>query len=118
MKYLCLGFLDVQAFGALSEEEQRAYLQPCFAQCEKMRATGKIRAEQGLDMSRVRSIRTRGGRSKVTDGPYAETKEQVASYFVIEAETIDEAVEIASLHPAALFGEEYGFGLEVRPIRE
>lgn len=118
MKYLCLGYLNVHAFDALSKEQQRAYLEPCFSQCEVMRATGKIRAEEGLDMSQVRSIRPRKGRPHVTDGPYAETKEHVASYFVVEAGSIDEAVEIASLHPAALFGEEYNFGLEVRPIRE
>lgn len=118
MKFLCLGFLDVQAFGALSAEQQRDTLQPCLAQCEVMRATGKIRAEEGLDTSRVRSVRTRKGRMSVTDGPFAETKEQVASYFVVEADSLDEAVEIASLHPAAMFGEEYGFGLEIRPIRD
>jgi hypothetical protein len=47
-----------------------------------------------------------------------ETKEQLGSFFIVEAENIDEAVEVASLHPAALFGEEYGFGIEVRPIQQ
>ncbi len=52
----------------------------------------------------------------VTDGPYAEAKEVVGSYFLIEAGDLEEAVEIASLHPAARLGQEVGFSLEVRPI--
>lgn len=53
----------------------------------------------------------------MTDGPFLETKEQLGSFFVIEADSMEEAVEVASLHPAAIFGEEYGFGIEVRPIQ-
>jgi hypothetical protein len=52
----------------------------------------------------------------VTDGPFIETKEQVGSFFIVEADNIDEAVEIASKHPAALLGEQYGWGIEVRRI--
>jgi hypothetical protein len=56
------------------------------------------------------------GRPPVTDGPFAETKEQIGSFFIIEAQDLDEAVRVASNHPAAHLGEQVGWGLEVRSI--
>lgn len=118
MKYLCLGYLDIDVFDREPDEVKRQVLNECFAQCVPFRATGKILEEAGLQSpSFAKSIRPRNGRPMVTDGPFIETKEQMASFFIIEADSIEEAVEIASLHPAALFGEQYGFGIEVRPIQ-
>lgn len=118
MKFLCLGYLDEARFDAVPEEEKLAVLKVCFAQCVPFRATGKVVAEEGLHAPReARTIRPKNGRPTVTDGPFLETKEQIGSFFLVEAETIEEAVAIASLHPAALMGEEYGFGIEVRPIQ-
>ncbi len=118
MKFLCLGYLDVAKFDSVPEEVRKEVLTKCFAQCKPFRATGKVVEEEGLEgISSAKSIRPRNGKPFVTDGPFVETKEQLGSFFVVEAETIEEAVEVASLHPAALFGEEYGFGIEVRPIQ-
>jgi hypothetical protein len=61
-------------------------------------------------------IRPRNGKPMVTDGPFMETKEHVGGFFIIDAENLDEAVRIASLHPAAHLGEHAGWGIEVRPI--
>ena len=119
MKFLCLGYLDMAHFDSQPEEVKQAVLSKCFAQCIPFRETKKVVAEEGLQhTSTARSIRPRKGRPVVTDGPFMETKEQLGSYFIVEAADIDEAVAVASLHPAALFGEEYGFGIEVRPIQE
>ncbi|AIE87304.1 YciI family protein [Fimbriimonas ginsengisoli] len=118
MQFLCLGYLDIDTFDRVPEAEKSAVLSKCFAQCVPFRATGKVVAEEGLQSPRLaKTIRPRRGQPSVTDGPFIETKEQLGSFFIVEAENIDEAVEIASLHPAALFGEEYGFGIEVRPIQ-
>ena len=57
-----------------------------------------------------------GGKPRVSDGPFTEAKEVIGSFFLIEAEDMDEAVRIASKHPAAHLGEEMGWGLEVRPV--
>ncbi len=114
--FLCLGYLDAPAFDRVPEEEKRAILEACAAQCVLFRATGKVCAEEALQ-GPARSIRPRGGKPMVTDGPFAETREVLGSYFVVEAEDMDEAVAIASLHPAAILGEAYGFGIEVWPIR-
>ena len=118
MKFLCLGYLNMEEFDAAPEGVKNEILTKCFAQVKPFRATGKVVVEEGLQhTSTSKSIRPRGGRPHVTDGPFIETKEQLGSFFVIDADSLDEAVEIASLHPAALFGEEYGFGIEVRPIQ-
>lgn len=118
MKYLCLGYLDMQTFDSAPEEVKSETMKACFAQCVPFRATGKIVIEEGLQhTSLAKTIRPRGGKPTVTDGPFIETKEQLGSVFIVEAESIEEAVAIASLHPAAMFGEEFGFGIEVRPIQ-
>ena len=62
------------------------------------------------------SLRPRNGKVTVTDGPYAETKEQLGSYFLIEARDLNEAIQVASKHPAARLNEHLGWGVEVRPI--
>jgi hypothetical protein len=64
----------------------------------------------------VTSVRPRNGRPVVTDGPFVETKEQVGGLIVIEAKDLNEAIRIASLHPAAHLGEDIGWGIEIRPI--
>jgi hypothetical protein len=118
MKFLCLGYLDIDNFDSAPEAEKSEILKACFAQCVPFRATGKVVEEEGLQSpTQAKSIRPRNGFPRVTDGPFIETKEQLGSFFIIEAEDIDEAVKVASLHPAALMGEKYGFGIEVRPIQ-
>lgn len=118
LKFLCLGYLNVEQFDAALEQVKSELLDRCFAQCTPFRATGKVVEEEALEHPRTsRVVRLRNGKKSVTDGPFTETKEQLGSFFVIEAESIEEAVEVASLHPAAMFGEEYGFGIEVRPIQ-
>lgn len=118
MKFLCLGYLDMQTFDAAPEEVKSDVMKACFAQCVPFRQTEKVVEEEGLQhTSLAKTIRPRNGKPTVTDGPFIETKEQLGSFFIVEADSIEEAVEIASLHPAAMFGEEYGFGIEVRPIQ-
>ena len=117
MKYLCLGYFDEATFHALPEEKQSAIMEVCYAQCIPFRATGKVVEEEGLKPSRTsKVVRLRNGKVTVTDGPFIETKEQLGSFFIIQADTFDEAVAVASLHPGACMGEEYGFGIEVRPF--
>ena len=118
MRFLCLGYLDMDDFDRIPEAEKDDVLKACFAQLAPFHATGKVVVEEGLEhYRRAKSIRPRGGRPTVTDGPFIETKEQIGSVFVVEADDLDEAVRVASLHPAAQMGERYGFGIEVRPIR-
>jgi hypothetical protein len=119
MKFLCLGYYDPALFDAAPEAETTETMKACYAQCVPFRATGKVVEEEALQATTTaKSIRPRDGRPSVTDGPFSETKEQLGSFFIVEADTIDEAVAVASLHPAAIMGEQYGFGIEVRPIQQ
>lgn len=118
MKFLCLGYLDMEAFDNERDSVKQEVLRKCFDLCVPFRETGRITSEAGLEhKSKVKSIRPRKGGPVVTDGPFVETKEQIGSFFIVEAADIEEAVEVASKHPAALLGEEYGFGIEVRPVQ-
>ena len=118
MKFLCLGYLDMALFDELPEAKRSEFMKACYEQCGPFRASGRVIAEEGLQhISLAKTIRPRKGKPVVTDGPFVETKEQLGSYFIVEAESIEEAIEVASLHPAARCGEEYGFGIEVRPIQ-
>jgi hypothetical protein len=118
MKFMCLGYLDMLDFDEAPENEKSDIMKECMAQCVPFRATGKVIVEEGLQhFNLAKSIRPKNGKPTVTDGPFIETKEQLGSAFIIEADSMEEAVAVASLHPAAIFGEKYGFGIEVRPIQ-
>lgn len=115
MKYLCLAYYDVPKFEALSDAERTAIVSQCPPLDAKLRATGSLLAQASLGEP-TKSVRPRKGKISVTDGPFIETNEQVGGFFLIEANDIDEAIRIASNHPAAHLGEEVGWGIEIRPM--
>ncbi|CAB3722414.1 hypothetical protein LMG22037_04885 [Paraburkholderia phenoliruptrix] len=117
MKYLGLAYFTPEQFAALAPEDVKALVSQCPALDEKMRATGKVLISASLgDVESWRTLRPRNGKTHVTDGPYTESKEVVGGLFVIEADTRDEALRIASMHPAATLGEEGGWAIELIPL--
>jgi hypothetical protein len=117
MKYLCLAYYDVRAFEALSRAELDAIVGKCPAYDDALRASGHLLVQASLGPARATTtVRPRNGKPSVTDGPYVETKEQVGGFFIIEARDLNEAIRVASKHPAANLGEQVGWGIEVRPI--
>lgn len=116
MKYLCLGYYNVDKFDTLSEAEQEAIVTECRPHDEALRKSGHLVAVASLQHRMAATLRPRNGKTSVSDGPFAETKEVIGSFFIIEAEDLDEAIRVASLHPAAKWGEHLGFAVEVRPI--
>lgn len=117
MKFLCLGFYDEKKFDALSKTEVDALVSQCQSHDEALRQSGHLLAVASLGPTQMtRTVRPRNGQVTVTDGPFVETKEQVGAFFLIEARDLDEALRVASLHPAAHLGEHVGWGVEVRPI--
>ena len=117
MKYLCLGYYDEKKFDALGPAAEQALTSQCRTHDAALRATGRLLAVASLAAPKLsRSIRPRNGKPFVTDGPYAETKEQIGAFFIVEADDLNEATRVASRHPAALLGEQVGWGVEVRPI--
>jgi hypothetical protein len=117
MKYLCLAYYDEQAFEALPKPEFDAIVSQCPQYDAALRASGHLVVQASLGPPRATTtVRPRNGKPSVTDGPYIETKEQVGGFFIIEAADLDEAIRVASKHPAANLGEQVGWGIEIRPI--
>ena len=116
MKYLCLGYYDPTKFDTLSAAEQEAIASECRPHDEVLRQSGHLVAVASLEHRTAATLRPRNGQTSVTDGPFAEAKEVIGSFLIIEAQDLDEAIRVASLHPAAKWGEHLGFAIEVRPI--
>ena len=117
MKFLCLAYYDEKKFDALPKAELDAIVRECHSHDEALRNSGHLITVASLGPTRTTtSVRPKNGKPSVTDGPFAETKEQVGAFFIIEARDLNEATEVASQHPAAHLGEHVGWGIEVRPI--
>jgi hypothetical protein len=115
MQYLLLAYGNEEKFNALTEGEMTALVDRCMAYDEEFRSTGKVTGGGSLSWA-SKSMRLKGGKLVVTDGPYVETREVVGGLVFFEAADWDEAVRLASLHPAARMGEELGWGIELRPM--
>ncbi len=106
MKYLCLVYLDEKRLPELPDED-------CVAYDRSIRGSGHCIASEALEsVQTATTVRVRDGRVAVTDGPFAETKEQLAGFYMIDAKDLDEAIRIASGIPPARLGS-----IEVRPVR-
>lgn len=106
MKYLCLVCLDENRLDELPDED-------CVAYDTEIRSSGHCLASEALESVRTATtVRVRNGKVSVTDGPFAETKEQLAGFYMIEARDLNEAIQVASGIPPASVG-----CIEVRPIR-
>ena len=115
MKFLLLAYGDESKSSALTESDMRALGQKCTAYDADLKKTGRLVASGSLGWG-ARKLRLERGRLRVSDGPFIETKELVGGFVIIEADDFDDAVRIASLHPAARMGEELGWGIELRPM--
>ncbi|WP_416762190.1 YciI family protein [Roseateles sp. So40a] len=117
MKYLGLAYFTPEKFAEMSPEEVKALVSQCPALDEKMQATGKMLVSASLgDLETWKTLRPRAGKTHVTDGPYTEAKEVVGGLFIIEADDADEALRIASMHPAAQIGDVGGWAVELIPM--
>ncbi len=117
MKFLALAYYHEKAFEKISAEEMKGIVAKCEPLDQALNATGKMEMVASLSATKdTVSVRPGQGKPMVTDGPYVETKEQLGSFFLLEAENMQEAIQLASMHPAANFGENMGWGIEIRPI--
>jgi hypothetical protein len=117
MKYLGLAYFTPEKFDALAPDDVKKLVSQCPALDEKMRATGKVLVSASLgDLDKWATLLPRSGKTRVTDGPYIESKEVVGGLFIIEADSRDEAITLASMHPAAKIGEEGGWAVELIPL--
>ena len=114
MRYLMMICGDEVAYEALSPEESAANLAEYGAFMEEMGKRGVLQGGERLrPTTDATTVRVRDGETVASDGPFAETKEQIGGYFVVDAKDLDDAIEIAAKIPGARFGS-----IEVRPIWE
>jgi hypothetical protein len=107
MKYLCLVYSEEKMLEGMSDDE-------CVAYDEDLRRQGRCVASEALEpVQTATTVRVRNGKVSVTDGPFAETKEQLAGFYLVDARDLNEAIQIASKIPPARVGS-----IEVRPIRQ
>ena len=117
MKYLCLAYYDTVKLKSITEQELNELEAQCPKYDEALRATGKLVLQGSLaDPGAGASMRPWKGKPVMTDGPFIETKEQIGGLFIIEADSLAQALQVASNHPAARLGEAVGWGLDIRPI--
>ena len=113
MKYLCLAYYDEKRFDALPKGELDAMVRECQAHDEALHKSGHLIAVASLAPTRATtSVRPRNGKPSVTDGPFAETKEQLGGYHVLDCGDLDEALSLARRIPTIPVGGT----IEVRPI--
>ena len=107
MKYLCLVYGEEKEIGAMTDDE-------CMAYDDALRKAGRCLASEALQPGHTAvTVRVRDGKMSVRDGPFTETKEPLAGFYLIDAIDLNEAIQVASQIPPARVGS-----IEVRPVRE
>jgi hypothetical protein len=114
MRYLCLIYDEEKKLATMSKGESDAFMGEYFAFTEDVKKTGHYIGGNALQpVGTATSVRVRGGKMSTTDGPFAETKEQLGGYYLIEAKDLNDALQVAAKIPSAKSGT-----VEVRPIQE
>jgi hypothetical protein len=112
MKYLCLVYDDERNLDAMSDGELEGLVAQCLAVDEEFRKSGQVIASEALQpVQTATTVRVRNGKVSTVDGPFAETKEQLGGFFLIDAQDLDEAIQVAAKIPSARL-----WSIEVRPI--
>jgi hypothetical protein len=114
MRYLCLVYIEEPKLNALTTSELAAITNESLAYNEELGRSGHFLAAQALqDVAAATTLQVRNGKLSTTDGPFAETKEQLGGFILIEARDLNEALQLAARIPMARLAK-----IEVRPIRE
>jgi hypothetical protein len=115
MRYVCLGYADEGLWERLSENERNSMMEECFAYDDVLRQNGHFVGGEALQSVRnAATLRYQNGRVVVTDGPYAETKEQLGGILILEAKDLNHAIQLMSQHPGVRLGGPF----EIRPADE
>ncbi len=114
MKFICLGFMDEAYWDGMSEQERKTFIEQYFAYDDELRRGGHFLGGEALQTSRnAATVRFRNGQVVVTDGPYAETKEQLGGILFLDARDRNHAIQLMSKHPGVRAGP-----FEIRPANE
>jgi hypothetical protein len=114
MKYICLGYLDEKNWETMSERERNAMIDECFTYDDMLRKNGHFAGGEALQSPRnAATLRWNKGKVSITDGPYAETKEQLGGILILEAKDLNHAIQLMSKHPGVKAGP-----FEIRPAQD
>jgi len=114
MKFVCLGYIEPGKFENMPENERNAAVDSCFSYDDVLRRNGHFAGGEGLQPpGTAATLHFRNGKVVVTDGPYAETKEQLGGILVLEARDMKHAIELMSKHPGVRMGP-----FEIRPAAD
>ena len=112
MKYLCLIYENEKNWETMPQAESEAVMAEYFTFTDGLRTSGRYVAGEALQPTQTATtVRVRGGKISTTDGPFAETKEQLGGFYLIEANDLNEAIQVAARIPSARYG-----AIEVRPV--
>jgi hypothetical protein len=114
MKFVCLGYIEPNTFENLSESDRNAMVDECFTYDDSLRKHGHFAGGEALQGPQAAAtLRWKNGKVSVTDGPYAETKEQIGGILILEARDLQHAIELMSKHPGVKAGP-----FEIRPAAD
>jgi hypothetical protein len=114
MKYICLGYIEPNKFETMSESERNAMVDECWSYDEVLRKNGHFAGGEALQSAdTATTLRWKNGKVSVTDGPYAETKEQLGGILMLEARDLNHAIQLMSKHPGVKAGP-----FEIRPAAD
>ena len=114
MKYLCLVYVEEKILHALPSHERVALSHESMAYCDRLQKVGQLLAASPLHpVETATTVRVREGKASTTDGPFAETKEQLGGFLMLDVPDLNDAIRIATHFPAARIGS-----VEVRPMKE
>jgi hypothetical protein len=114
MKYICLGYIEEGKWESLTDDERNAMIDECFTYDDTLRSGGHFVGGEALQgPSNATTLRYRDGKVVVTDGPYAETKEQLGGILILEARDLNHAIQLMSKHPGVKTGP-----FEIRPAAD
>jgi len=112
MKYICLGYYDKSKFDGMAESERNAMFDACFEYDDHLRASGHWAGGEALQPQETAlTVYWKNGKVATTDGPFAETKEQLGGILVLDARDMNHAIQLMSQHPALKYGNRF----EIRP---
>lgn len=114
MKYICLGYIEEKKWETLPESERNTLMDECFAYDDELKKNGHFVGGEALQSAQnAITLRWRNGKAVVTDGPFAETKEQLGGLLVLEARDLNHAIQLMSKHPGVKAGP-----FEIRPAED
>lgn len=118
MRYICLGYMNEEVWETLSESERNTFMDECFNYDEELRRNGHFAGGEALQGARnATMLRWQGGKVSVTDGPFAETKEQIGGIMILEANDLNHAIRLLSNHPSLRLGRGAA-SWEIRPAAD